>query len=179
MLAQMIDKKINAPLVSSMGRLFDGVSALIGICSFARYEGEAAIRLEKIIGGIKHPAAEGKYSFKYKNENDIVLIGWESVIEGIVKDLKNDVKQPEISLKFHNAICDMIKDVCKLLRKKYKINKVCFSGGVFQNNYLSRNIKPMLEGEEFDIYMHKNIPTHTQKTTQARKGLDGFCLADI
>lgn len=176
MLGQMIDKKINAPLVSSMGRLFDGVSALIGICSFARYEGEAAIRLEKIMEGasqlhsgqIGHPILQGrgasrrerKYSFKYKNENDIMLIDWEPVIGGIVKDLKNNVKQPEISLKFHNAICDMIKDTCKLLRKKYKINKVCFSGGVFQNKYLSRNIKLVLEKEGFNSYVHKNIPTH-------------------
>jgi len=168
MLGQMIDKKINAPLVSSMGRLFDGVSALIGICSFARYEGEAAIRLEKIIEGTRNSILpgcmasrrEGKYSFKYKNENDIVLIDWEPVIRGIVKDLKNNVKQPEISLKFHNAICDMVKDTCNLLRKKYKINKVCFSGGVFQNKYLSRNMKPMLEKEGFNIYVHKNIPTH-------------------
>lgn len=93
MLSQMIDKKINAPLASSMGRLFDGVSALIGICGFARYEGEAAIRLEEIIQGVKHPIAEGKYNFKYKNENDVVLIDWEPVIGGIVKDLKNDFKQ--------------------------------------------------------------------------------------
>lgn len=160
MLGQMIDKKINSPLVSSMGRLFDGVSALIGICSFARYEGEAAIRLEEIMQGIERPIAKGKYSFKYKNENDVVLIDWEPVIGGVVKDLKNNVERPEISLKFHNAVCDMIKDTCKLLRKKYKINKACFSGGVFQNKYLSRNIKPTLEGEGFDIYMHKNIPTH-------------------
>jgi len=159
-LRQMIDKRINAPLVSSMGRLFDGVSALIGICGFARYEGEAAIRLEEAIQDIERPIAGGKYSFKYKNQDDVVLIDWEPVIRGIVKDLKNNVKQPEISLKFHNAICDMIKDTCKFLRKKYKINKVCFSGGVFQNKYLSRNIKLVLEKEGFDIYAHKNIPTH-------------------
>jgi len=159
-LAQMIDKKINAPLTSSMGRLFDGVSALIGICGSTRYEGEAAIRLEEIMQGIERPIAEKKYNFKYKNEDDIVLIDWEPVMGGIVKDLKNNVKRQEISLKIHNAVCGMIKDTCKLLRKKYKINKACFSGGVFQNKYLSRNIKLVLEKEGFDVYMHKNIPTH-------------------
>ena len=70
------------------------------------------------------------------------------------------MKKPEISLKFHNSVCDMIKDVCKLLRKKYKIKKVCMSGGVFQNNYLKNSIKPVLEQAGFEAYLHKNIPAH-------------------
>ena len=159
MLGQMIDRKINSPLTSSMGRLFDGVSALIGICSFAGYEGEAAIGLEKITAVTGHMAKK-KYSFKYKNEDEIIIIDWEPVIKGIVEDFKKGVDKPEISIKFHNAVCDMIRDVCSLLRKRYKIKKVCLSGGVFQNKYLKQNIKPMLEREGFNVYVHKNIPTH-------------------
>ncbi len=158
-LSQMIDKKINSPLTSSIGRLFDGVSALIGVCGIAKYEGEAAIRLEKIIKG-KGWRVKGEYKFGYTQEGEMIIINWEPVIRGIVKDLKLDVKKPEISLKFHNSVCDMIKEVCKLLRKKYKTNKICMSGGVFQNKYLSECIKPILEKEEFSVYAHKNIPTH-------------------
>jgi len=158
-LFQMIDRKINSPLTSSMGRLFDGVSALIGICRFAGYEGEAAIGLEKIIAGTEY-IAKRKYSFKYKNENEIIIIDWEPVIKGIVEDFKKGVDKPEISIKFHNAICDMIKETCNLLKKKYKIEQVCMSGGVFQNKYLSSRIKPMLEEEGFGVYLHRNVPTH-------------------
>ncbi|OIO33694.1 MAG: hypothetical protein AUJ70_02765 [Candidatus Omnitrophica bacterium CG1_02_40_15] len=160
-LSQMIDKKINSPLTSSMGRLFDGVSALIGICAFAGYEGEAAIELEKMI--LEHGAwstEHRKYKFGYFNEAGVVIIDWEPVIRSVVKDLKRGVKKPEISVKFHNSICDMIKEACNLLRKRYKIGKVCMSGGVFQNKYLSGRIKPILEKEGFNIYVHKNIPTH-------------------
>ncbi len=109
-LGQAINKKINSPLTSSVGRLFDGISSIIGICDFAGYEGEAAIKLEKIIQGIEHRAESG-YSFKYKDENGIIIIDWGPVIKGVAGDLKDSVKKPEISLKFHNAICDMIKDV--------------------------------------------------------------------
>ena len=160
-LGQMIDKKINSPLTSSMGRLFDGVSSLIGVCDFAGYEGEAAIRLEKMIlvqGSMFK--VQGRYEFKYIDENGVIIIDWAPVIKGIVKDLKKDISKSEVSLKFHNAICGMVKEVCVILRKKYKINKVCMSGGVFQNKYLVRHAKPMLEKAGFDVYSHKKIPTH-------------------
>ncbi len=151
MLKQMIDKGINSPLTSSMGRLFDAVASLAGICDKAEYEGQAAIELEKaLIPGSK------KYNFRYKDS----IIDWVPVIKGIVKDLKVKKSRGEISLKFHNAVCYMIKDVCVILRKKYKINKVCMSGGVFQNRYLSKNTPPLLEKEGFKVYLHKNLPSH-------------------
>ena len=167
-LEQAINKKINSPLTSSMGRLFDGVSSLIGICDFAGYEGEAAIRLEKTIEGMGHSVPQGygagraerRYSFKYGNENGIIIIDWKPVIRGVVKDLKLGVKKPVISMKFHNAICDMVKEVCIILRKKYKIKKVCMSGGVFQNKNLSGRLRPMLVKEGFNVYGHKKVPTH-------------------
>jgi len=160
-LGQMIDKKINTPLTSSMGRLFDGVSALIGVCDFAGFEGEAAIKLEKILWVTSHkPQATSKYKFKYIDENGVIIIDWAPVIKGIAKDLKNGTGKPEISLKSHNAVCEMVKDVCKSLRKKYKIRKVCVSGGVFQNKYLSGRLKPMLVKEGFNVYGHKKVPTH-------------------
>lgn len=160
-LRQMIDKKINSPLTSSIGRLFDGVSSLIGVCDFAGYEGEAAIKLEKmILAQGSRLKVQGKYEFKYDNKDGVMIIDWGPVIKGIVKDLKQGVKKSGISRKFHSAICDMIKDVCIVLRKKCRINKVCLSGGVFQNKYLIMHVKPMLEKAGFDVYGHKNIPTH-------------------
>ncbi|PIP68144.1 MAG: hypothetical protein CO035_07265 [Candidatus Omnitrophica bacterium CG_4_9_14_0_2_um_filter_42_8] len=160
-LIQVLNKKINMPLTSSMGRLFDGVSSLIGVCNFAGYEGEAAIRLEKIISARgSRLETQGKYKFKYTNERGMMIIDWGPVIRDVVKDLKRDVKKPEISLKFHNAICYMIRDVCNILRKKYRIKKVCMSGGVFQNSYLKNSIRPLLEKEGFKVFLHKNVPAH-------------------
>ena len=174
-LEQIIDKKINTPLTSSMGRLFDGVSSLIGVCDVAGHEGEAAIKLEKIMLVTGHPSRQnvkldtlgtgryhgaGKYKFKYIDENGIMIIDWEPVIRDIVVDLKKGVTKQEISLKFHNTVCEMIGNVCKSLRKKYKISKVCMSGGVFQNKYLTTQVVPILEKDGFEVYLHKKIPTH-------------------
>ena len=161
LLTQMIDKGINSPLTSSMGRLFDAVSALTGICHVAKYEGQAAIELERAIS--YQPSAfslNNGYNFSYFNDKGLVIVDWAPVIKGIVKDLQAKKTRTEISVKFHSAVCYMIRDVCRLLRKKYKIDKVCMSGGVFQNKFLATHAKPLLEKEDFKVYLHKNLPAH-------------------
>lgn len=161
LLIQIIEKRINSPLTSSIGRLFDAVSAIIGICDVAKHEGQAAIELEKAIKakGLGFEV-EGKYNFKYINNNGVVEIDWSLVIRGLVKDLRDKKSKAEISLKFHNAVCHMIKDVSELIRKKYKINKVCLSGGVFQNKFLVTHVKLILEKAGFELYLHDKVPAH-------------------
>ncbi|MDO8603157.1 MAG: hypothetical protein Q7O04_04865 [Candidatus Omnitrophota bacterium] len=183
-LRQMIDKKINSPLTSSVGRLFDGISSLIGVCDFAKYEGEAAIRLEKIIlaqgrrsfssASLGTGKLQGKYKFKYVNERGMIIIDWGPVVKGVVKDLKLGVKNPEISIKFHKAVCEMIKEICIILRNKYRIKKVCMSGGVFQNNYLKNSIEPLLKKEGFEVFLHKNVTAHDGSISLGQAVLAGI-----
>ena len=161
-LIQMIDKRINSPLTSSIGRLFDAISALIGVCSYTKYEGEPAIELEqkiqKVVG--KWWMVDG-YNFNITEEREKgFIIDADLVIKGTVRDLRNRVPNAIISLKFHNTVCAIIKDVCILLRKKYNINKVCLSGGVFQNKYLRENTKLILEKEGFKAYLHNRVPAN-------------------
>ena len=161
LLIQIMNKKINSPLTSSIGRLFDAVSSLIGISSFAAYEGEAAIKLEKMIGyqtsGINY---QDRYRFRYEDKKGIIIIDWKPLIQGIVKDLRQGLSGSAISLAFHSAICRMIEEICILLRRKYKISKICLSGGVFKNRYLNANIKTMLKLKGFEAYLHNNIPAN-------------------
>ena len=161
LLIQVIEKRINSPLTSSIGRLFDAVSAIIGVCGAAKYEGQAAIELEKAIKAKgSRLKAKGKYSFEYKDDEGVVVIDWSPLIRGVVKDLQDKKSKAEISLRFHNAVCRMIKDACELLRKKYKINKICLSGGVFQNRFLVSHVKPILEKAGFELYLHDKVPAH-------------------
>jgi len=161
LLIQVIEKRINSPLTSSIGRLFDAVSAIIGVCGVAKYEGQAAIELEKAIRcQVPSVRCQGGYNFKYINKNGVIEIDWSPVIRGIVKYLQDKKSKAEISLGFHNAVCRMIEDVCELLRKKYKINKICLSGGVFQNRFLVSHVKPILEKAGFELYLHDKVPAH-------------------
>jgi len=160
-LIQIIDKRINSPLTSSMGRLFDAVSSIIGICDTSRYEAQAAIELEKILNarGAMFDARE-KYNFNYKDKNGVIIIDPSTVIKGIVKDSKRQKNKIDISLKFHNAVCCMIKEVSVLLRRKYKLDRVSLSGGVFQNRYLSTHARLLLEQYGFRVYAHQQVPAH-------------------
>ena len=158
---QMIAKNINSPLTSSAGRLFYAVSALIGICGFAKYEGEAAVKLEKEILVTRSQGHKvTRYKFDIIKDKDIFIIEPGPVIKGIIRDLDKKIPPGVISLKFHDAVCGMIKDVCVLLRKRYRISRVCLSGGVFQNRYLSGRVGSILGKSGFKAYLHKNIPTH-------------------
>ncbi|MBU1061517.1 MAG: hypothetical protein KJ952_02200 [Candidatus Omnitrophica bacterium] len=160
-LIQVINKKINSPLTSSIGRLFDAVSSILGICEEAQYEGQAAVELEKAIRVVHSSRfTVDSYKFGIDIKRTPFVIVPDKVVKGIVEDLKNRVPKGVISLKFHNAVCRMIKDVCVLLKERYKISRVCLSGGVFQNRYLTNHTKPLLEKEGFGVYFHKNFPTH-------------------
>ena len=169
LLTRIVDKRINSPLTSSMGRLFDAVSSILGICDVAGYEGQAAIELEKEI--TLHASSLGfardrrftlhdKYNFKHRDEKGVVIIDSRPVIKGIIKDLHLKKKRSEISLKFHNAVSNMILEVCVILREKFHIEKVALSGGVFQNRYLASSISPILERRGFKVYLHKDLPAH-------------------
>lgn len=161
LLMQIIDKGINSLLTSSIGRLFDAVSAISGICGTAGYEGQAAIELERAMG----PRASGggrhaRYRFRYLDRNGVILIDWKEVVKEVINDLRSGRASSEISIRFHSGVCHMVRDVCVLLRKKYNVYRVCLSGGVFQNRYLKEHIRPLLEKEGFKVYFHRKTPSH-------------------
>ena len=150
----IIDKKINSPETSSIGRLFDGISALIGLIEEISFEGEAAIILEnksneEIINSYKYNIDEGE---------DIYIIKFNEIIKGIVNDIRKKVSNDVISAKFHNTVVEFTVDMAKRIRKKTKINKVILTGGVFQNEILlDKTIVKLIEND-FEVITHKTIP---------------------
>jgi hydrogenase maturation protein HypF len=150
----MIDKKVNAPLTSSIGRLFDAVSSIVGIRDTITYQGQAAIELEMIA----RDRGGEFYKFGIREENGIYVIDPAPVIESIIKDIKNKTAVASISTKFHLGLAEMIVRVSSLLREESRMNKVCLSGGVFQNMILRKMATKRLEKNNFTVYNHKNIP---------------------
>ena len=150
-LCHAIDKKINSPLTSSSGRLFDAISALTNICTYSKFHAEAPMRLEAIID----KKIKTSYPFNVKN-----TILFEETIEQIVKDLKNNVSPSEISTKFHNTVISVICELADDLRDKHNINKVVLSGGTFQNKYLLKNVEILLQNKNFEVFSHCKIPTN-------------------
>lgn len=155
-LIDMMDKKINSPLTSSMGRLFDAVTAIVLSKEKSAFEAELPIELESIA----EESCDGLYDFVIKYNKDAPVIGTSRVIKGVVHDMLRKIDKSIISAKFHNTVADMISRTASSLRKRSGINKIVLTGGVFQNRYLVNRAKSMLDRSGFKIYTHSNIPAN-------------------
>jgi hydrogenase maturation protein HypF len=151
---KQIRAQFNAPLTSSMGRLFDAVSALLGICEKSTYEGQAAMELEWAM----KEDTDAYYAFLYQQEEERCSINPSPLLRGILSDLKEDKPLGYISTKFHNSIVTMIVKVCCSLRDKWKLNRVALSGGCFQNTYLLSKSITGLTHAGFDVLFHQKVP---------------------
>jgi hydrogenase maturation protein HypF len=149
-LANQLRSGLNASLTSSMGRLFDAVSALIGVRQVANYEAQAAIELE----AVADPGENGSYKFGIEAGE----ITPAPVFTAILDDLDSGVSQALISARFHNAVGQMVLGVCEQVREKHSINQVCLSGGVWQNITLLACTVPLLRRANFQVYLHHLVP---------------------
>jgi hydrogenase maturation protein HypF len=151
---QQIDRKINSPLTSSCGRLFDGVSALLGLCPSISYEGQAAMELEMIAD----PDEKGEYEFFTDREGEKEVIRLRPLIWGVLRDLEGGISSSIISGKFHNTLVRMGVTVSQKIRDGGGPEKVTLSGGVFQNRLLLERMKDQLEAAGFKVLVHRQVP---------------------
>ena len=154
---KMLHKNINCIETSSMGRLFDAVSSILGICDVITYEGQASMELEAVINPIK---CTDYYKYKILQQNGSIILDVRDMIKEIWMSKSSGVEASLISQFFHNTIVKASVDICKLLREHHKLNEVALSGGVFQNSYLLENMLTSLEKESFKVYTHKLIPSN-------------------
>ena len=156
----MLNRKINSPITSSAGRLFDAVSALVGLRATTRFEGQAAMELEFAIGDIEtdesYPFDLGNAEAKSEIEYPIskMVLDWAPMIAGILDDVRHAVSVAEIAAKFHNTLAEMIVAVATRVGE----SRVVLSGGCFQNRYLTERAVRRLQAEGFRPYWHQRVP---------------------
>ncbi|HAX61222.1 MAG TPA: carbamoyltransferase HypF [Elusimicrobia bacterium] len=151
---KMIEKKVNCPITSSVGRLFDAVASIINLRQEITCESQAAVELEQMADDRLQIADCYEYEI-IKDEIDV-----KKMIVGIVDDLKNKKSKSEISVKFHNTLAKIILDICKKLKKETKINRVALSGGVFQNSVLVEKSVKLLESAGFKVFTNNQVPSN-------------------
>ena len=146
-------------LTSSMGRLFDAVSSVLGLCHYQTFEGEAPIALEAEAMKAA-PLDKQKKLSKLVNNQKILPGGVDpkSILEEIMTLKKQNVGIPEIALHFHHRIIDDTLDVVKQVSKKRKIKTVCLSGGVFQNRIILNGIYSNLGRAGFKVCINRKVP---------------------
>lgn len=142
---------INTPLTSSIGRLFDGVSALLGVRQTISYEGQAAIELE----ALADPDENGVYPVEISPENTILL---NSLISSMLKDLHQDEKVSVLSARFHNTLAALVVELAQRIKKEYSLNRIALSGGVWQNMSLLTKTTRNLSLAGFQVLTHHHIP---------------------
>ncbi|MCM8780618.1 MAG: hypothetical protein NC908_01665 [Candidatus Omnitrophica bacterium] len=161
-LKKMYLSNFNAPLASSMGRLFDAVASIVLLKFKARFEGDLAMELERMAfssSGQQLISSKVKgYRFKIIRENDTYIIEPLPVFKEIVLNLKAKDPKEEIAYRFHFTVAQMIDKMCLSLRREFKIDKVALSGGVFQNRLLANLSSGLLLKDGFKIFTHKRLP---------------------
>jgi hydrogenase maturation protein HypF len=151
-----VKNKVNSPLTSSMGRLFDAVSALIGVRSVIEYEAQAAIDLETLAA--ENENETGCYPFSIESQNGKDIIKIQEILTAIIKDLEQNRAKAIIAARFHNTVTNIITEVCRNISFKTGIKQTALSGGVFQNRLLLRKVIPLLESSGFKVYTHRQVP---------------------
>jgi hydrogenase maturation protein HypF len=164
---RQIERKINSPLNSSMGRLFDVISALLGIRGEIDYEGQAAVELEMaahasvIARGLDEAISNTQESYPCRIVEDkgIKIVRLRDLLSAVIEDLHQGVSKGEISVKFHNTVARMINEMCRLIADETPtVSGVALSGGVFQNRLLLRKTVSLLGSSGFQVFTHRQVP---------------------
>jgi hydrogenase maturation protein HypF len=158
LIKRQIHAGLNSPLNSSLGRLFDAVSALLDVRGEIDYEGQAAVELEMAAYDAVDKVGNDSYPYSIIEHDGTNIVQLKELLSAIVEDLYQDVSKATISARFHNTIARMICEMCQLIAKSTGINRVALSGGVFQNRLLLRKVVPLLESAGFSVLTHKQVP---------------------
>ncbi|MDR0501079.1 MAG: carbamoyltransferase HypF [Coriobacteriales bacterium] len=181
-LQKMLSSNINSPLTTSAGRLFDAISAILGICLNATYDGQPAIELEAAIyeylygdsstltsdcGTLQSEnnallsecdMAANNYKFIYDPQSKVIDAA--DLLKNLLDDLANELPVAKIAYRFHCAFASMILIVCDSIRMRTNINTVALSGGVFMNRYLATFVPTRLRQLGFKVLTHKLLPAN-------------------
>ncbi len=147
-----LEKKINTPMTSSMGRLFDAAAALAGVRQSVNYEAQAAIEFE----ALADPLEGGKYPFAWNPPK----VKGRGAIQSLTADALAGVPIQKISARFHNGLAEVCRVVCLDMREKFGVNEVALSGGVWQNITLLGRSLSLLQESGFRVYIHQQVPTN-------------------
>jgi hydrogenase maturation protein HypF len=154
-MVEMIQKDINCPQTSSLGRLFDGVAAIVGIRNRVNFEGQAAMELEMMAAG----DIDSIYDFEWQAGDPIQILP-APIIRGVVQDVQNGLSISEIGIKFHKTLIALFSEICLTVRRDYDLNRVVLSGGCFQNSILLTGMIHELASQDFEVFAHQRVPTN-------------------
>lgn len=162
-LRAQLDRNLNCAPTSSMGRLFDAVSSLAGVCHHAGYEAQAAIELESAARGAGAGAGEAEgYRFDLRapasSAGGPVVADPTPVLAAVVADVRTGTPPPLIAARFHSGVAGLVVDLCLLARERHGLEVAALTGGVFANTLLSSACARRLREHGFTVLRHHRVP---------------------
>jgi hydrogenase maturation protein HypF len=155
LLLAAIDRRVNSPLTSSCGRLFDAVAALAGIRNQVNYEAQAAIELEMAMDPV---FATAGYALEIGEEDGQLILGARRLFAELLADLERGAPAALISARFHYGLVDALAAAAVILRRRTGLQRVCLSGGSFHNRFLLEELPARLRRHGFDVFLHSQVP---------------------
>jgi hydrogenase maturation protein HypF len=159
LLARMMERGINAPLTSSLGRLFDAVAAVVLNRRVVDYEAQAAIELEGL--AVDEPEDLDGYPIVIEGgtweKREPLEINPEPLWEELLRDLRSGTGKARMAARFHAGIAKGFGRVAGAARAATGISTVALSGGVMHNRRLARLMRVKLEAEGFQVYQHRRV----------------------
>jgi hydrogenase maturation protein HypF len=152
---RMLERGVNSPLTSSCGRLFDAVAALTGGRDEVNYEAQAAIELEMLA---RDSESGESYPLAILEEGGSWVIDIGPLFEEVLRDLEREVPVPTISRRFHLGLAQVLTEIAVRLRARTGLDRVCLSGGTFQNALLFEHLHGSLVSQGFRVFSQREVP---------------------
>ena len=161
--ATMIERGINSPRTSSMGRLFDAAAAILGICDKATYEGEPAIELEaaawRALGG-KTVRLDGNHAGVFTSADDSPILDPQPLIESLLNGIEAGTPADRLALEFHIAITHATTHIACEICNRENLDTVALSGGVFMNRLLLQLLTRELKSMGLTVLIPRSVPVN-------------------
>ena len=158
LVARMIERGINAPMTSSLGRLFDAAAAVVLNRRTVDYEAQAAIELEGIAEGESSRLERTEYALELRGGNeDLQTLDAGRLWRTLVGDLRKGVARPEIAARFHAGVAEGFIRAASSARERTGMNRVALSGGCMHNRRLTQLLRAGLEAEGFEVFAHRQV----------------------
>ena len=161
--ATMIERGINSPRTSSMGRLFDAAAAILGICGKATYEGEPAIELEaaawRALDG-KTVRLDGNHTGVFTSADDSPILDPQPLIEALLNGIEAGAPADRLALGFHIAITHATTHIAREICARESLDTVALSGGVFMNRLLLQLLTRKLKDAGLTVLIPQTVPVN-------------------
>ncbi|MFD7436245.1 carbamoyltransferase HypF [Streptomyces sp. NPDC059861] len=157
LLRAQLERGLNCVPTSSMGRLFDAVASLAGVCQHVGYEAQAAIELEGAAVSAADEDDDPRYAFRLAGAEPVTA-GAGPLLAAVAEDVRAGVPAAVIAVRFHLAVARLVRAVCAAARTATGLETVALSGGVFANTLLSSACARGLRADGFTVLRHRGIP---------------------